>query len=66
MQIQKIIELFDEEKIIRPGVIIGGMSKEKQERICSRKSRIIIATPGRLLDILSSGEIQRLKYLTMV
>ena len=35
------------------GAIIGGISKEKQIRILSERPQIIVATPGRLWDLLN-------------
>ena len=35
--------------------VVGGMSKEKQERLLNRKPAVIVATPGRLWDTMQSG-----------
>lgn len=35
--------------------VVGGMSKEKQERLLNRMPAIIVATPGRLWDTMQSG-----------
>ena len=35
--------------------VVGGMSKEKQERLLHRKPAVIVATPGRLWDTMQSG-----------
>jgi len=38
--------------IVKIGVIVGGLSKEKQIRILNQCPQILIATPGRLWDML--------------
>lgn len=58
--------LDKEHKNLKPGLIIGGFSKEKQLRILQSKPRIIIATPGRLLDMIKSNESDYIKYLSMI
>jgi ATP-dependent RNA helicase DDX24/MAK5 len=35
--------------------VVGGMSKEKQERLLNRRPAVIVATPGRLWDTMQSG-----------
>jgi len=35
--------------------VVGGMSKEKQERLLHRRPAVIVATPGRLWDTMQSG-----------
>ena len=35
--------------------VVGGMSKEKQERLLNRKPAVIVATPGRMWDTMQSG-----------
>ena len=51
-------------KEYRPCLLVGGMSKEKQLRILNEGSRIVVSTPGRLLDMINSE--QRLMYLSGV
>lgn len=53
-------------KFLKPGLIIGGLAKEKQFRILKRKPKIIIATPGRLLDLITKEKVFYLKYLSMI
>lgn len=36
-------------------VIVGGMSAEKQERLLSKGPEIVVATPGRLWQLIQSG-----------
>lgn len=41
------------------------MSSEKQERLLKRRPEIIVGTPGRLWELMSSGE-QHLVEVSMV
>jgi len=58
-------------KYIKIGVIIGGLSKEKQVRILNNCPQILIATPGRLWDMLDQEynpflqTLKTLNYLVM-
>jgi ATP-dependent RNA helicase DDX24/MAK5 len=36
--------------------IVGGILPEKQERLLKARSEIVVATPGRLWELMSSGE----------
>eukprot|EP00039_Didymoeca_costata_P010369 m.139617 g.139617 ORF g.139617 m.139617 type:complete len:351 (+) comp14802_c0_seq1:78-1130(+) len=50
--------------------IVGGLSVQKQERILSKQPNIVVATPGRLWELLSSGneffkQSRKLKYLVI-
>ncbi|KAJ3712725.1 P-loop containing nucleoside triphosphate hydrolase protein [Lentinula raphanica] len=50
--------------------IVGGMSAQKQKRILDRGADVLVATPGRLWDIIEedenlSKELRRLKFLVL-
>lgn len=45
--------------------IVGGLAPEKQERLLSRSPEIVIATPGRLMKMLSSGNEHLCKISTI-
>lgn len=50
--------------------IVGGMSAQKQRRVLERGVDVLVATPGRLWDILSEDDalavqIKRLKFLVL-
>jgi len=49
------------------GTIIGGVSYGPQERLLSRPSDFLVATPGRLMDHLQSGRVEfsRLEILVL-
>ncbi|XP_062374238.1 ATP-dependent RNA helicase DDX24 [Sardina pilchardus] len=40
---------------IKTAIIVGGMAPQKQNRVLSRKPEIVIATPGRLWDLIREG-----------
>lgn len=37
---------------IKTAIVVGGMAQEKQRRMLRRRPEIIIATPGRLWDLI--------------
>nr|XP_006819573.1 PREDICTED: ATP-dependent RNA helicase DDX24-like [Saccoglossus kowalevskii] len=41
---------------IHIAVVVGGMSKQKQERILKKKPQVVIATPGRLWELVQQGD----------
>lgn len=68
IQVQKNFLKFltKETKHLKPGLIIGGFSREKQIRILNSQPKVLIATPGRLLDLIKEKECTHLKYLSMI
>ncbi|WP_051619074.1 DEAD/DEAH box helicase [[Mycoplasma] collis] len=44
---------------IRIGVIIGGLNYEMQRKVLQNKPHILIATPGRLFDLLTKKEFEK-------
>ncbi|XP_024532885.1 DEAD-box ATP-dependent RNA helicase 13 isoform X1 [Selaginella moellendorffii] len=41
---------------IKVAPIVGGISTQKQERLLKRRPAIVVGTPGRLWELMSSGE----------
>lgn len=41
---------------IKAAVVIGGMAAVKQERILARGPEIVVATPGRLWELMQLGD----------
>lgn len=66
-QIQQVALEFGRPLGIRSVCLFGGASKGPQVDAVRRGAEIVIATPGRLLDLLSLGEInlQRCTYLVL-
>lgn len=52
---------------LRSTVVFGGVSKGPQIKACSRGLDVLVATPGRLLDLISMGHIHlgNLEYLVL-
>lgn len=53
---------------IRVAVILGGMAAVKQERILSKGPEIVVATPGRLWELIQQGnphlsQLDTIKYV---
>ncbi len=46
--------------------VVGGVPYDKQIRQLNGKSSVVVATPGRLLDILSTKSIKRFKPQTLI
>lgn len=41
--------------IFQIAVVVGGMAPQKQERLLSRRPEIVVATPGRLWELIQDG-----------
>lgn len=42
---------------IKVALIVGGLAHEKQERILSKRPEIVVATPGRLWELVNYKNI---------
>ncbi|KAI6000111.1 ATP-dependent RNA helicase [Pisolithus marmoratus] len=56
--------------LVSVAVLVGGMSAQRQRRVLDRTVDVIVATPGRLWDILQEDEalanqIRRLRFLVL-
>ncbi|KAF9225963.1 P-loop containing nucleoside triphosphate hydrolase protein [Gyrodon lividus] len=56
--------------LVSIAVLVGGMSAQKQRRILDRGIDILIATPGRLWDIIEEGkllakQVQNMRFLVL-
>lgn len=67
VQIQEECTKFGSSSRIRNTCVYGGVPKHQQVRDLQRGSEIVIATPGRLIDMLESGRtnLRRVTYLVM-
>ncbi|KAF1812985.1 P-loop containing nucleoside triphosphate hydrolase protein [Eremomyces bilateralis CBS 781.70] len=67
VQIQTEISKFGKSSRIRNTCVYGGVPKGQQIRDLSRGVEVVIATPGRLIDMLESGKtnLRRVTYLVL-
>lgn len=56
IQIQKTLSLFHNEGITS-ALVIGGTNVEEQKKALRQYPKVLVATPGRLLDMLNTGLI---------
>lgn len=66
-QIQQVANDFGSASYVRNTCVFGGASKGPQSRDLQRGCEIVIATPGRLIDFLESGQtnLRRCTYLVL-
>ncbi|RZF47753.1 hypothetical protein LSTR_LSTR006017 [Laodelphax striatellus] len=57
MQINKHLLVAARYTGIKVAVLVGGMSVDKQKRLLRRMPEIVVATPGRLWDLVKTGEV---------
>ncbi|MGZ9586424.1 DEAD/DEAH box helicase [Paenibacillus marinisediminis] len=65
LQIADNIQAYSQFTDLRCSAIVGGVSQKVQERALSRGADIIIATPGRLIDLINQKRID-LQYVNML
>ena len=67
VQIQAECTKFGKSSRIRNTAVYGGVPKGQQIRDLQRGAEIVVATPGRLIDMLESGKtnLKRVTYLVM-
>lgn len=56
-QIGKCVETYSDDLDLTHAVIFGGVSEKQQIKVLREGVDILVATPGRLLDLISQGEI---------
>jgi ATP-dependent RNA helicase RhlE len=57
-QIATHAQAFAQQQSLRTAVIFGGVSQHKQERELAPAPDLLIATPGRLLDLMQQGVVR--------
>ncbi|MEK4042253.1 DEAD/DEAH box helicase [Paenibacillus sp. FSL H8-0048] len=57
LQIQENIQAYSKFTTIRSTAIVGGVSQKAQERALAIGADILIATPGRLIDLISQKRV---------
>ena len=65
MQISECIEDYSKYTRIRHGVIFGGVNQRPQVDMLHKGIDILVATPGRLLDLMNQGHI-RFDYIQYI
>ncbi len=65
IQIESLLENFLKEFSFRSVLLIGGVNIKEQKLVLKNYPQIIVATPGRLLDVLNTGLLW-LKYTHFV
>ncbi|MGN6546063.1 MAG: DEAD/DEAH box helicase [Aureliella sp.] len=57
IQIQDSLRIYGRDSSLRQTVIVGGVSQFHQERALRQGADIVVATPGRLVDLMGQGVI---------
>jgi superfamily II DNA/RNA helicase len=57
MQVQKNFETYSQKTILKQALLIGGAGFTEQEKLLEKGVDVLIATPGRLLDLHQRGKI---------
>jgi len=55
-QVAEVVSLISSD--CEPACIIGGVDPAKQEKALARDARVVVGTPGRVLDFLNQGKIR--------
>lgn len=67
LQIDESFHSYSKNLSIRHAVIFGGVSQNKQLNDLKARPQILVATPGRLLDLIGQGhiDITKIQYLVL-
>ncbi len=70
IQVKDHIEAAARHTGVRVAVVVGGMAPQKQERLLKRRPEIVVATPGRLWDLIRQGNehlsaVKDIRYLVI-
>lgn len=67
IQIQESFEAYGKHTNIRSGVIFGGVSQKPQEKLLQKGIDVLIATPGRLNDLIQQGlvDLSKIQIFTL-
>ena len=57
MQVQKNFETYSQKTTLKQALLIGGSGFSEQEKLLDKGVDVLIATPGRLLDLYDRGKI---------
>ncbi|CAH3141790.1 unnamed protein product [Porites lobata] len=70
LQIKSHLQQVAKHTFLEIVAVVGGMAPQKQQRLLRKCPEIIVATPGRLWDLISEGEehvskLEQLRYLVI-
>jgi len=67
LQISESINQYAKYLPIKQAVIYGGVSQRRQEEALRKRPQIVIATPGRLMDLMNQGiiKLDKANYLVL-
>lgn len=67
IQIVEQLKVFGEPINVQVSLVVGGMDMMRQAAELERRPHIVVATPGRLADLLEAGnvDLRRLKYVVL-
>jgi len=65
-QVRKVVEALSEFTSLKSTVLIGGVHESLQQKWLSENPEIVVATPGRLLDMLEKDELDVLNVEYLV
>lgn len=66
IQIRQSIESYGKHLSVRSTVVFGGVNQSRQVKSLQRGAHILVATPGRLLDLMQQGHISLDRLETFV
>ncbi|VAX38385.1 ATP-dependent RNA helicase RhlE [hydrothermal vent metagenome] len=58
IQIKESFDAYGKHLRLRQSIVYGGVSQVHQVRVLNRGAHILVATPGRLLDLMNQGHIK--------
>jgi ATP-dependent RNA helicase RhlE len=66
LQVEESFRTYGKNLSLRTAVILGGVSARPQIKALNQKLDILVATPGRLLDLMNQGHVRLNKVETLV
>ncbi len=66
LQVTEVFQQLEQETLIRTRAIIGGVDQDPQIRELEKGFDILVATPGRLFDLISQGHLRIHRVNTLI
>jgi ATP-dependent RNA helicase DDX24/MAK5 len=57
LQIVKHLQAVAKHSPVRIVAVVGGMAEQKQARLLEKRPQVVVATPGRLWELISLGNV---------